>query len=292
MRILRAGLSFAIVLCGCHDRLFLHSTQHSIDVPAQRVEIRGCTRPIAGETVEAWYAEYGTDGRRPGVYVLAFHGTGGRAEYTVEQAGSLLVSWVMAPAERPGIGVMAVNAPGFGGSDGPATLPRLGAAALDAYEALVARAGNAPVFIYGRSMGTTAALHVSASSPAVRPAGLLLDRGPDLPGMILSRYGWWNLWTGALPLAASLPRVSRSVANARRTHDVPALFMLGTHDELVTPRNGHRVFTAYRGRKQLAWIDGQHDTRAAGNAAVERGLDWLRSEAGLPRVRQRRPPQR
>jgi pimeloyl-ACP methyl ester carboxylesterase len=277
--VLAAGcVAFSCTASGCHDLLFLRSTQHTIPVGAQRVEIEGVRPPLRGETIEGWYAEYGTDGRRPGIYVLAFSGTGGRAEYTVEHAGSLLVSWVTAPAARPGIGVLAMNYPGFGGSDGPATLGRLGAAALDAYDALVERADGAPIFIYGRSMGTTAALHVGASRSEPAPAGLILDRGPDLPGIILSRYGWWNLWTGALPLAASLPRVSRSVANARRNEHVPALFFLATQDKVVTPRNGYRVFAAYRGPKQLTWIDGEHSTLAK-TPRLTTALQWLRNAA-------------
>jgi hypothetical protein len=264
---------------GCQDRLFLHSSRQPIDVSATRVELTGRQQPVRGERIEAWYAEYGTEGGRPGAYVLAFNGTGGRAEYTIEHVGSLLVSWVMKPTEpamRPGIAVLAVNYPGFGGSDGPATLPRLGAAALDAYDALAQRAGDAPIYVYGKSLGTTAALHVAKSRPERAPSGLILDRGPDLPGIILSRYGWWNLWTGALPLAASLPPVSRSVANARCIHDIPALFVLAKDDEIVTPRNGYRVFEAYRGPKQLAWVDGQHNSPIKGHPAVERGLAWLR----------------
>ena len=279
---MRRRLILLAVLTGCQDRLFLHSTREPIEVSATRVDLVGVRKPIRGEHLEGWYAEYGVEDGRPGTYVLAFNGTGGRAEYTLEQAGNLLVSWIdgtQSPSGRPGLGVLAINYPGFGGSDGPATLRRLGAAALDAYDALAERAGDAPIYIYGMSLGTTAALHLGASRPSPPPAGLILDRGPDLPGMLLARYGWWNLWTGALPLAASLPPATRSVANDRRIEDVHALFVLAKDDELVTPRNGYRVFAAYRGPKRLAWIDGRHNTLAKGAPQVERGLEWLRSVA-------------
>lgn len=284
---LRSSLlcSLLLLAAGCSNRLFLHPTHDPIETSAERVRIEGSRFPLRGRHVEAFYQELGPADGRPELYVLAFTGNGGRAEHELTAVPDLIAPWLDGSSGRPRrVGVLAVNYPGFGGEPGPATLRRLGAAALDAYDYLVERADGAPVVVYGISMGTTAALHIAASRPAVPPAGLLLDRGPDVPGIVMGRFGWWNLWLAAGPVTLSLPRAVRSVPNARRIDDVPALFVLGTRDDLVTPRNGGRVARRYGGPKQVVWLDISHGSfiHASDHATLVDGLAWL-----LERVEQR-----
>ena len=282
--------ALASCLGGCSNRLFLHPSHDPIETGATRVYIPGTRFPLRRRTVEAFYQEHGTEGARPRLYVLAFTGNAGRAERELQSVPNVLRTWFQSPRAlapdahgRRGVGVLAVNYPGFGSSDhpsgkpGPATLRRLGAAALDAYDHLAEQAQGAPIVVYGISMGTTAALHVAASTPEVPPAALVLDRGPDIPGLVMGRFGWWNLWLAAGPVTLSLPRATRSVANARRIKHVPALFVLGTRDTLVRPRNGARVANHYRGPRQVAWLDITHGSRVDSRhqPALDRGLQWL-----------------
>lgn len=277
-----SGLLVASLLLsvGCSNRLFLHPSRDPIETTAERVRIEGTRFPLRHRPIEAFYRELGhgppTD--EPNLYVLAFTGNGGRAEHELEAAAELFSPWVVTGGEHPRrLGLLAVNYPGFGGEPGPATLRRLGAAALDAYDYLAERANGAPVVVYGISMGTTAALHIAASEPTVPPAGLVLDRGPNVPGIVMGRFGWWNLWLLAGPVTLSLPRAVRSVPNARRIDDVPALFILGTRDTLVTPRNGGRVAERYRGPKQVVWLDIGHGAFLDGwtHPELREGLQWL-----------------
>jgi pimeloyl-ACP methyl ester carboxylesterase len=272
--------SLLLLPAGCSNRLFLHPTRDPIETSAERVRIEGTRFPLRHRHIEAFYEEMGVEPRsgEPDLYVLAFTGNGGRAEFELDAVTELLRPWLgRNDGGQRRLGVLAVNYPGFGGEPGPATLRRLGAAALDAYDYLVERARGAPVVVYGISMGTTAALHIAASQPAVPPAGLLLDRGPDVPGIVMGRFGWWNLWLAAGPVTLSLPRAVRSVPNARRIHDVPALFILGTRDTLVTPRNGGRVADRYGGPKQVVWLDIDHGSfiDAWSHPALFGGLSWL-----------------
>ena len=130
--------------------------------------------------------------------------------------------WGDEPAE-----VWAVNWPGFGGSDGPAALDRLAPAASAAYDAMAEAAGDdAPLFVDADSMGTAAALHLAATKrgePARRGPGAQEPPAAAEP-LLLRRFGWFNLWLAAGPMAAALPRELDSVANAKRSY-CPAIFI-------------------------------------------------------------------
>ncbi|MEM7152393.1 MAG: alpha/beta hydrolase [Myxococcota bacterium] len=271
---------------GCNNRLFLHPSHDPVATAAERVEIGTMHRRLEGRPLEAFYREYGTQGRPPGVFVLAFTGNAGRAERLVDAVPRVLSPW-----NEQGMAVLAVNYPGFGSmpEPGPANLRRLGVAAEEAYAYAVERAAGAPIVIYGISMGTTAALHIAASHPEQPPAGLVLDRGPNIPRIVMGRFGWWNLWLAAGPVTLSLPRSVWSRGNARRIDDVPAVFVLGTTDTLVTPRNGGSVIAKYDAPHRVVQLDIGHNTSVTADEhpGLVEGLTWLwtQVDAGPPGAR-------
>ena len=215
----------------CNNRLFLHPSSDPLPTSAERVEIETTHRRLDGRPIEGFYREYGVE-ERPGVFVLAFTGNAGRAERLLDVLPQELSPW-----REQGMAVLAINYPGFGSmpDPGPATLRRLGVAAEEAYAYAVKRAAGAPVVVYGISMGTTAALHIAASDSEQPPAALVLDRGPNIPRIVMGRFGWWNLWLAAGPVTLSLPRSVWSRGNARRIDDVPALFVLGNLAPVPAP---------------------------------------------------------
>lgn len=282
-RRLHGCLGVLAIACamGCSNRLFLHPRRGPSTTSATRIEIERTRGPGRRRPVEAFVQSVRVGDEPPGAYVLAFTGNAGRAENELLAVPDVFARWLDAegPLHDRGMTMVAVNYPGFGSSPdpGPATLRRLGAAALDSYDHVAELAGDVPVVVYGISMGTTAALHIARSRPENPPAALVLDRGPDVPGIVMGRFGWWNLWLAAGPVTLSLPRSVRSVANARRVEDVPALFVLGTEDTLVTPRNGGRVAERYRGPKQVVWLPIGHGSwvDAREHAELRGGFDWL-----------------
>ncbi|MFN2509176.1 MAG: alpha/beta hydrolase [Chthoniobacterales bacterium] len=205
-------------------------------------------------------------------YVLRFYGNADRAE-----------RWVAAEADawdRRAVEVWGVNYPGYGGSTGPARLARIGPAALAAFDALKAKAENRPIVVFGASIGTTAALHVTAKRPV---AGAVLHNPPALRQMILRQFGWWNLWLLAGPVALQLPAELDNVANARLSRG-PAIFMLAEKDEIVAPRFQRLVVDAYAGEKRIIMLAGaDHNSPVEGAAIADlhRALEWL-----LPRSEQ------
>ena len=252
-------VAFAPVL----DRLALFPTTAAI--PAG-----GATRktiPFAGGDLEIWTAaSRAARAGEPASYLLRFYGNADRAE-----------RWVAQEAEMFGgraIEVWGVNYPGFGGSTGPARLRRIGPAALAAFDEMKKTAGPRPLFVFGASMGTVAALHVSAHREV---AGVILHNPPALRQMILQQFGWWNLWLLAGPLALCVPADLDSIANAHASR-APAIFLLAENDEVVAPRFQAKVVGAYAGEKRVIPLPGAfHNSPIEGEGLknFEQAIDWL-----------------
>ena len=106
--------------------------------------------------------------------------------------------------------------------------------------------------------------------------------------MILRRFGWWNLWLLAGPVALQIPRELDSIANAKAIH-APAIFLLAGRDEVVAPRYHRLVVDAYAGEKRVITLPGAyHNDPIQGTALTDfyRALDWL-----LPKANSHSVPQ-
>jgi pimeloyl-ACP methyl ester carboxylesterase len=170
--------------------------------------------------------------------------------------------------------IWGMNYPGFGGSTGTARLSKVGSAALAAFDELRRHAADTPIVPFGTSIGATAALHVAANRPVV---GLILQNPPPLREMILRRFGWWNLWLLAGPVALQIPKNLDSVANAKAIH-APAIFLLAEKDEVVPARYHRLVVGAYAGEKRVISLRGAyHNDPIEGTALVDlsNALGWL-----------------
>ena len=206
------------------------------------------------------------------IYVLRFYGNADRAE-----------RWVAVEAEMwndRAVEIWGMNYAGFGGSTGPARLSRIGPAALAAFDELKRHAVDRPIVPFGASIGATAALHVAAQRPV---AGLILHNPVPLREMILQRFGWWNLWLLAGPVALQVPKDLDSIENAKAAR-ARAIFLLSERDEVVAPRFHRLVVNAYAGEKRVIALRGAyHNDPIEGTALADfyGALDWL-----LPRSSQ------
>jgi len=254
--------------------LFGHLPDHLILFPTkERIHAGGAVRkiiPFENEQLEAWIAQskLARSKGNADTYVLRFYGNADRAE-----------RWPAEEAEMwndRAVEIWGVNYPGFGGSTGPARLSRIGPAALTAFDELRRRAGDRPIVLFGTSIGATAVLRVAASRPA-GIAGLILQNPPPLREMILRRFGWWNLWLLAAPVALQIPKDLDSIANAKAIH-APAIFLLAEKDEVVPPRYHRLVVDAYAGEKRvIALHSAHHNDPIEGTALAElnNALGWL-----------------
>ena len=254
-----------IMFGGCADRLLLYPGTSPIKVPGNtRHEVRREGAP----PVEVWVARSAgmEAGAEPEAYCLEFTGNASRAEW---MAASTAEEWGTRPVE-----VWAVNYPGFGGSPGPARLKSIPPAALAAYDELAARANGKPIFLIGQSMGSAAALHVSANRPC---AGMVLTNPPPLRDLILKRHGWWNLWLLATPVAMAVPSELNSLDNAALS-TAPAVFILAGRDAVVPPKYQAKVYDAYAGEKRPIRVpDADHNDPLNGVhlEAFDAALDWM-----------------
>src|SRR5947208_12390875 len=197
---------FAVILFGAlPDHLILFPSRAPIDAGgAIRRNI-----PFDNGELEIWTAK-SQAARKSGhadVYVLRFYGNADRAE-----------RWVAAEAEmwnERTVEIWGMNYPGFGGSTGPARLAQIAPAALAAFDELQHHADDKPIVPFGTSIGATAALYIAAQRPI---AGLILHNPVPLREIILRRFGWWNLWLLAGPIALQIPRDLDSIQNAKAIH--------------------------------------------------------------------------
>lgn len=247
---------------GCADKLILFpSTGPLAAQTAKRLDVAQQQRAI-----EVWIDRSpGAATTQPAAYVIEFTGNATRAEQVATYAA---MRWGNRPVE-----VWMVNYPGYGGSTGPATLASIPPAALAVYDEVQKRAGGRPIFAAGNSLGTTAALYLATQRPI---AGLILQNPPAIKSLILSNYGWWNLWLLAGPIAAHVPTELDSPANAAKVK-VPALFLLATDDNFVVPENQNKVVNAFAGPKQIIELTGGHNGSMNGQseAQLQQQLDWL-----------------
>ncbi len=273
-RIVRLVIALAILLFALvmftrlPDQLILFpSTQPLNPYGAVRKTI-----PFQKGELEIWTAQSqrAQQQGRADVFVLRFYGNADRAD-----------RWAAAEAEMwndRAVEVWGMNYPGFGGSTGPARLSKIGPAALAAFDELKLHASDRPSIVYGASIGATAALHVAAQRPIT---GLILHNPVPLREIILRRFGWWNLWLLAGPVALQIPRDLDSVANARVSH-APTIFLTAEQDEIVPPRYHMLVANAYAGEKRVITLHGAYHNDPIEGAALadfHQAFDWLLPQA-------------
>ncbi len=217
-------------------------------------------------------------GGKPERYVLRLMGNASRAEYEAMPTAS---RWGDRPTE-----VWAMNYPGFGASQGSAALSSLVPAAEAVWEQMNRQSGDVPCYIDADSMGTAVALSLASRRRAdLPPAGIILKNPPPLRSLILSRYGWWNLWLLAGPVAAGVPKELDSIVNASGSH-APAIFLQATADGLIPPDHQQRIIDAYAGRSEVVMLHGaDHNTLLTfeEESEVRRLIDELFDAGDQPR---------
>lgn len=254
---------------GCADKLILFPSRQPIDaLGARRMEVAG----PRGDVVEVWIDRSpgaNAAGAEPKAYVIEFTGNATRAEQVASYAAA---RWRSKPVE-----VWMVNYPGYGGSTGGARLSAIPPAALAVYDEVAKRAAGRPILLAGNSLGTTAALYVATQRPV---AGVVAQNPPAIRNLILTRYGWWNLWLIAGPIAWQVPRELDGPTNAA-TVKAPGLFVLAEQDDFVVPANQRQVVDAYAGPKHVVTMTGGHNDAIGGDAEqkFQAALDWLWGEA-------------
>ena len=231
------------------------------------------TIPYRRGFVEAWTCRIGASSVDDvDLFVLKFSGTAARAERATYHP---LDYWSDLRSE-----IWAVNPPGYGGSNGRASVAKLASSGLAAYQQMAKVAAGRPIIVMGDSLGTITSLYLAANYPV---DGIILRNPPPLRQLVFGRYGWWNLWLGSGIIAACVPQNICSLRNAASC-TAPAVFVSSRMDRTV-PRYYHqKVIRAYAGPKKILRLrNADHRSRIRGSdqAQYVQLLDWLRARAGL-----------
>ncbi|MCA9148784.1 MAG: alpha/beta fold hydrolase [Planctomycetales bacterium] len=251
------------------DKLILRPTRHPLNAVGKERQLV----PFRKGSLEVWTQRVGTHHLdEVDLFVLKFQGTAGRAERATYHP---MDCWADLRAE-----LWAVNPPGYGGSTGPASVKTLAEAARTVYLEAARLAQGRPIVVMGNSLGTTVAMHLAANFPI---AGLILRNPPPLRHLIVGRYGWWNLWLGAMLIAQKVPRQLCCVRNARQIR-CPAVFISSRKDQTVPANYQDKVFQNFAAPHRLLQLtNADHATSLNLDEQREyrQHLEWLREAALL-----------
>ena len=213
-----------------------------------------------GERLDGWWSP-------PAVghgVVIFFHGTPGTLKYTVGTLSDLA---------QAGLGALAIDYRGYGGSTGSPSEPGLEADARAAYDFVRRTAPEARIAVFGESLGTGVAVALACDRPV---AGVLLNapyaslvrhwqiHGPLLPyGMLLTEERWDS--------EAKIARIN-----------APLMILEGSADDTTPPAEARRLYAAARQPKTMIEVPGAGHIAAWSGAAKTAALHALVEWTSLP----------
>lgn len=241
------------------DRLILRPSRHTIAFDGRRRRIGW-----SGGDLEVAIQNTRPD-RDADALILKFAGAGGRAERSSVHPADC---WPELPTE-----IWTVNPPGYGRSDGRASLRHIAEVARVSWQAAETAANGRPILVTGNSLGTLSAILLAAEKAV---AGVVLRNPVALREVIRTRFGWV-----AHPVARQVPAEVCPLANAPRAL-APAVIVSSQQDRVVPPEIQRQLIERYGGpTRVLPLADADHADPPSEAEQQEYCalLDWLRREA-------------
>lgn len=193
---------------------------------------------VGGGRVEAWYLPPSGVAPPPSPVLVFFHGNGELIDYWPDDFDEPR-SW--------GVGVLLVEYPGYGRSDGAPAQATIREAALAAYDWMrnEPRIDTERVVLYGRSLGGGAAAIVAAERPS---AALVLE----------STFTSVRSFAHRFLAPEFLIRDPFDTLSVVKGYPGPVLVVHGDRDELIPPAHAEALARASR-RTQLHVVPGGHN---------------------------------
>jgi fermentation-respiration switch protein FrsA (DUF1100 family) len=218
--------------------MYFPDTTHVLPVAAGLPEAEEVALTAAdGVRIAAWHVPP-RDGKPVIVY---FHGNGGALHFRVQRFRRLITD---------GIGLVALEYRGYGGSGGSPSEPGLIADARAAYRFAAGRYPPQQLVLWGESLGAGVAIALAAE----RPVGRVILEAPFTSAAALGARHYWYL-----PVSLLMKDQFRSDLRIGKV-TAPLLIMHGVHDRVVPYAMGEQLFDlANKPKHFVRFLDGGHE---------------------------------
>jgi fermentation-respiration switch protein FrsA (DUF1100 family) len=197
-----------------------------------------------GQHIIAWHVPP-RDGKP---VILYFHGNGGALRYRVERFKKLIAD---------GIGLVALEYRGYGGSSGSPSEAGLIADADAAYAFAAARYSVQHLVLWGESLGTGIAVALAAQ----KPVGRVILEAPFTSAVAVGARQYWYL-----PVRLLMKDQFRSDERIGKV-TAPLLILHGAQDRTVPYAMGEHMFDLANQPKHIVrFLDGGHEDLDANGA--------------------------
>ncbi len=219
----------------------IHTTPAQAGLPeAQEVSLTASD----GVHITAWHVPP-QDGKP---VILYFHGNGGALRYRVDRFQKLV---------DDGIGLVALEYRGYGGSGGSPSEAGLIADAEAAYAFAAARYAVPQIVVWGKSLGSGVAVALAAE----KPVGRVILEAPFTSAAAVGAERYWYM-----PVRLLMKDQFRSDERIGKV-TAPLLILHGMHDQVVPFAMGERLFELANKPKHIVrFLDGGHDDLDANGA--------------------------
>ena len=172
--------------------------------------------------------------------ILYFHGNGGALRYRAERFRNLIAG---------GLGLVAIDYRGFGGSSGSPSEAGLIADAKAAYDFAARRYGAQNLVVWGESLGSGVAVVLAAE----KPVGRVILEAPFTSAAAVAASTYWYM-----PVRLLMKDQFRSDELIGKI-TAPVLILHGVLDQIVPFAMGERMFDLTKARKHIVrFLDGHH----------------------------------
>ncbi len=190
-----------------------------------------------GERVIVWHVPPRQD--KP--VILYFHGNGGALKYRVDRFLQLIAD---------GIGLVALEYRGYGGSSGRPSEAGLIADAQAAYAFAAEHYPAKQLVLWGESLGSGVAVALAAE----KPVGRVILEAPFTSAADVAAQQYWFL-----PVRLLMKDQFRSDQRIGKV-SAPILILHGVKDQVVPFAQGERLFElAHQPKRIVRFLDGSHD---------------------------------
>ncbi|MFK8114204.1 MAG: alpha/beta hydrolase [Rubripirellula sp.] len=246
----------------------LRPSRHTVDHGSLERE----TLEINEAPLECFVRRNYTEACPADLLVLKFPGTAGRAERSTDF-----------PAKRFAnvrTSQWTWNPPGYGASQGKASLNRIAATSLEFWRQVIERESNdsTTIWLCGNSLGCVTAMNVAAAmQPDPRRCGMILRNPPPLISVVKRAAARYPAGSLMGPVAESLVDSMNLLITSSQSK-LPAVFLQSELDNLVPVDHQNDAISRYAGENRKVLMKGLGHGGIATDChepLIEEALQWL-----------------